>query len=119
MDGRPVSAQGNRRQSQRGIGRRRQLTIPEKDAEVSIIAESRYAASVPSTILRWQGREEFVIKPKLYVLSIGVNNYQDGDLTLRFAAKDAEDFAKSMERQKGAVSRCDGPGPHGLAGHER
>ncbi len=107
VDGRPVSAQRGIAVKAKGeLAEDVQLTIPEKDAEVSIIAENRYAASVPSTIrLRWQGKEEFVIKPKLYVLSIGVSNYQDRDLTLGFAAKDAEDFAKSMERQKGGLYR--------------
>jgi WD40 repeat protein len=48
---------------------------------------------------------EFVIKPKLYILAIGVSNYRDGELKLGFAAKDAGDFAKIMSRQKGELYR--------------
>jgi hypothetical protein len=110
VDGRPVSTRRGiaikgKDESQQEI----QVTIPERDAEVSIIAENRNAASEPSTIrLRWKGkavRDEFVVKPKLYVLAVGVGAYQDPSLKLGFAAKDARDFAKSMERQKGGLYR--------------
>lgn len=49
--------------------------------------------------------DDFVIKPKLYILAIGVSNYQDRELKLGFAAKDADDFAKIMSRQKGELYR--------------
>lgn len=48
---------------------------------------------------------DFVIKPKLYILAIGVSNYHDKELKLGFAAKDADDFAKTMSRQKGELYR--------------
>lgn len=110
VDGRPASTQRGLSIKSKGESTQRiQVVIPERDTEVSIIAENRYAASVPFTIrLRWQGKvikEEFVIKPKLYVLAIGVSNYEDRDLKLGFAAKDAKDFATSMERQKGGLYR--------------
>ncbi len=110
VDGRPVSTR--RGIAIKGKGEARQeirVTLPERDSEVSVIAENRNAASEPSTIrLRWKGkavRDEFVVKPKLYVLAIGVGAYQDPSLKLGFAAKDARDFAKSMERQKGGLYR--------------
>jgi WD40 repeat protein len=110
VDGRPVSAQRGLSIQAKGESTRQfQVTIPERDAEVSIIAENRYAASEPSTIrLRWQGKaagDGFVIKPKLYVLAIGVSSYNDRDLRLGFAAKDARDFARAMEKQKGGLYR--------------
>lgn len=110
VDGRPVSAQRGLSIKAKGESTREiQLTIPERDSEISIIAENRYAASEPSTIrLRWQGKaveKEFVIKPKLYVLAIGVSRYQDKDLRLGFASKDARDFARATERQKGGLYR--------------
>lgn len=49
--------------------------------------------------------DDFVIKPKLYILAIGVSNYRDKDLKLGFAAKDAEDFAGIMSRQRGELYR--------------
>ncbi len=83
--------------------------IPEKDTEISIIAENKYAASEPATVsLKWSGKvkeEEFTIKPKLYVLAIGVSKYENKDLTLQYAAKDAKDFAASLLQQKGGLYR--------------
>lgn len=107
VDGRPVSIQRGIAVKLKGeLTQELQVTVPERNAEISLVAENRYASSVPSTIrLRWQGQKEFVIKPKLYVLAVGVSQYKDSDLKLGFAAKDAEDFAKSMERQKGGLYR--------------
>jgi uncharacterized caspase-like protein len=57
--------------------------------------------------VKWAGRtqEEFVVKPRLYALTIGVGTYKDKSLTLRYPAKDAEDFAKALRRQKGGLYR--------------
>jgi len=81
------------------------VTVPERDFELSLIAENKYSASVPSTVrLYWAGKkEEFIGKPKLYILAIGVSKYKDESLRLRFAHKDAEDFVKEMTRQKGKL----------------
>jgi WD40 repeat protein len=117
VDGRPISAG-------RGIGVAKKevaakddgtkeiaVTIPEKDCEVSVIAENKYSASDPSTIrLRWRGaappqKDEFVIKPKLYVLAIGVSKYNDKDIQLKYAAKDARDFAAALKKQEGGLYR--------------
>jgi hypothetical protein len=85
------------------------VSIPEKDAEISIIAENRYAASEPATVsLKWAGKvkeDEFLIKPKLYILAVGVSKYEDKNLTLQFAAKDARDFAESFLGEKGGLYR--------------
>ncbi|MCX7965895.1 MAG: caspase family protein, partial [Syntrophorhabdaceae bacterium] len=81
------------------------ITIPGRDIELSLIAENRFAASVPSTVrLYWAGaKEEYIIKPKLYILAIGVSRYRDESLTLRFAHKDARDFTDTMLKQKGRL----------------
>ena len=85
------------------------VPIPEKDAEISIIAENKYTASEPATVsLKWSGKvkeDEFTIKPKLYVLAIGVSKYEDKNLTLQLAAKDARDFTESFLQQKGGLYR--------------
>jgi WD40 repeat protein len=108
IDGRPVS-------QQRGIGLKTQpgseeireatLTIPQRDCEISIIAENKYSASEPATVrVKWVGEsEEFVIKPKLYILSVGVSKYMDQSLKLQFASKDASDFAEVMKNQAGKL----------------
>ncbi len=89
----------------------RQITVsvPPRDTEISIIAENRFAPSVPSTIrLRWRGAAEsdsFVIQPRLYVLAVGVSQYSNPEYSLEFAAKDAADFAAAMASQKGLLYR--------------
>jgi uncharacterized caspase-like protein len=84
------------------------IIVPQQDCEVSVIAENRFAPSEPATVrLKWKGKQsdEFVVKPKLYVLAVGVSNYRENSLTLRFAAKDARDFAQAMQKQKGGLYR--------------
>jgi len=86
------------------------ITLPERDCEISLIAENRFAASEPATVrIFYRGKtektEEFVVKPNLYILAIGVSLYQDKNLTLQFAAKDARDFAQALEKQKGGLYR--------------
>ncbi len=110
VDGRPVATErGLKLVGKDSETRDLRVTVPERDAEISIIAENRYAASEPATVqVRWRGevkREEFQVLPKLYVLSIGVSDYKDKDLALKFAAKDAKDFAEAMLRQKGKLYR--------------
>ena len=110
VDGRPIEKDLGTKSAQKEQDiRTLNVTIPEKDIEVSIIAENRYAASEPATVsLKWSGKvkeDEFIIKPKLYVLSIGVSKYEDKNLTLGFAAKDAKDFAESFLKQKGGLYR--------------
>jgi hypothetical protein len=81
------------------------VTIPERDCEISVIAENRNGASEPATIrLHWLGKEQFVIQPKLYILAIGISAYPD-PFALHKAARDASDFVNTMERQKGRLYR--------------
>lgn len=106
VDGRP--SVGERILKQGAAGDTLRVTIPERDCEVAVIAENQFAASVPAVVrLRWRGRAvaaEFVVKPKLYVLAVGVSKYAHQDVQqLRFAAKDARDFAAALQRQKGGL----------------
>ena len=110
VDGRPIERGLEIKQTEKDQDiRTTKVTIPEKDAEIAIIAENKYAASEPARVtLKWSGKvkeDEFIIKPKLYVLSIGVSKYEDKNLTLEFAAKDAKDFAESLLKQKGGLYR--------------
>jgi WD40 repeat protein len=110
VDGRPIGRGLAIKEIQKDQGIQTTRTpIPEKDTEISIIAENKYAASEPATVsLKWRGKakeDEFTIKPKLYVLAIGVSKYEDKNLILQFAAKDAKDFADSLLKQKGGLYR--------------
>ena len=79
------------------------IEIPERDCDISMIAKNGYGTSVPANIrMKWTGNQnEIVFKPKLYVLAVGISKYKDKDLALQFAAKDANDFANIMLKQKG------------------
>ena len=112
IDGRPVT--DNRQLTQETASasgvRELKVSVPDHDSEVSIIAENKFAASVPATIrLKWRGSvpasDAFVIQPKLYVLAIGVSQYQNPAYSLKFAAKDAQDFANAAMIQKGLLYR--------------
>lgn len=93
------------------------VSIPENDCEISIIAENRYSASVPATVqVRWTGKrgigvvknatpEEPVGKPKLYLLAVGIGQYQKTVLRLAYPAKDARDFVGVLLRQKDKLYR--------------
>jgi WD40 repeat protein len=110
VDGRPIERGLTIKEIQKDQGiQATKVPIPEKDAEIAIIAENKYATSEPARVtLKWSGKvkeDEFIIKPKLYVLSIGVSKYEDKNLTLQFAAKDAKDFAESLLKQKGGLYR--------------
>lgn len=86
------------------------VTIPPRDCEVSLIAENKNAASEAATVrVKWQGATptttEFLVKPKLYVLAIGVSTYANPEFNLNYAAKDAKDFAAACAGQKGLLYR--------------
>jgi WD40 repeat protein len=115
VDGRPVSVARDlkvtaKAQAESDVQELR-VMIPERDAEIAILAENRYCASVPAVVrVKWAGRgpgqaDAFVIQPRLYILAIGVSQYQNKDLTLGFPAKDAQDFAAVLHSQKGRLYR--------------
>ncbi|MEW6162696.1 MAG: caspase family protein [Nitrospirota bacterium] len=114
VDGRPAATERGVRivGQEQGISddiKEMRIVIPERDSEIAIIAENRYSASEPAIArLKWAGvtkKEEFTIKPKLYVLAVGVSRYSDKNLTLGFAAKDAIDFASAIVKQKDGLYR--------------
>ena len=77
------------------------VTIPAKNCEISVVAvapdgtEQRASVSV-----KYAGHAQ-ANSTRLYVLAVGVSDYRDDSLDLKLAAKDAEDFAEAMLRQKG------------------
>ncbi|HEX5081611.1 MAG TPA: caspase family protein, partial [Blastocatellia bacterium] len=108
IDGRPAGVE-------RGVGARPQdgqtgeltVTVPSRDCEIALVAENQYASSVASVVrLRWRGAPEAVsIKPKLYVLAVGVSKYSNTSLNLNYPAKDARDFVETMRSQEGGLYR--------------
>ena len=109
VDGRPVeTSRGLKVVVKDGSEQSLTVTIPRRDCEVAIITENRNAASEPARVrLSWGGskEDEFTIQPRLYLLAVGVSSYKDKELTLKYAAKDARDFAAAMQKQKGGLYR--------------
>jgi hypothetical protein len=106
IDGRPVAEARGLKRKKQGTSGTITVTIPKRDCRISLIAENVHAASVPATIhLKWRGLTSagFVIKPKLYVLSIGVSRYEQAHLKLAYPAKDARDLATVFKKQEGSL----------------
>jgi WD40 repeat protein len=79
------------------------LTIPRRNSTVSVIAYNQNGAGVPAKVqVEWRGPGT---DPKLtlYVLAIGVSDYQDQKVQLHFAAKDAGDFEALAKSQEGGL----------------
>jgi uncharacterized caspase-like protein len=75
---------------------------------VHVFAENRFGVSTAAVVRVERGgataADSFQIQPRLYVLSIGVAEYAQPQIDkLRYAAKDARDFAAAMQRQRGRM----------------
>ena len=109
VDGRPMGATRRIQETATAADGTQTLdfTVPSRDCEVSVLAENKHGAGAPATIrLRWKGKApEDIIKPKLYVLGVGVSKYKNPDYKLDYAAKDAGDFVTAVQQQKGKIYR--------------
>uniref|UniRef100_UPI0040570104 caspase family protein n=1 Tax=Candidatus Electronema sp. TaxID=2698783 RepID=UPI0040570104 len=85
------------------------VTLPARDMTLSLIAENAESAmSPPAAItLRWQGGKD-ALKPVLYLLAVGVDEYDapeinlhEGKKYLKYASADARAFAALMMEQAG------------------
>jgi uncharacterized caspase-like protein len=78
------------------------VPVPPQDSEIQVFAENQHGLSTPATAQAGA----FQIQPKLYVLAVGVAQYQHKDISkLDLPAKDAHDFAAAMQRQQGRLYR--------------
>lgn len=93
------------------------VPVPPQDSEVELFAENKHGTSAPARVrVSWKGAVAakdspgvvagFQIKPKLYVLAVGVGNYKNPDIPkLDLSVKDARDFANAMQKQEGKLYR--------------
>ncbi len=87
------------------------VPISAQDSEIQLFAENKNGVSAPGTVrLAWKGvaaakGEMAQLKPKLYMLVVGVSKYEKKEYQLDFAAKDAVDFANALMLQKGRMYR--------------
>jgi len=105
IDGRPVENLRGLKKLSTTQYYSKTITIPEKDVSIQVLAENTHGWSEPATVkIKWKGRkQEDILKPTLYVLAIGVSDYQNNDYDLKYAAKDARDFTDVMRNQKGGL----------------
>jgi WD40 repeat protein len=82
------------------------IPIPQQNTEIGLIAYTNSGASEVTRVkVVWDGAAADMFKPKLYAVIIGVSAYDNKDLTLKYAAQDATDFAKALDAQKGGMYR--------------
>lgn len=80
------------------------LALPPRDCVVSVTADSEVGPSAPAQLrLRARGAAAKLALPTLWVLSIGVSDYARPELRLRYPAKDAQDLAALLGKQKGSL----------------
>ncbi len=114
IDGRPApQPRGVVRTDVAATGEVRHVTVavPAQDVELALVARAGVLASEPARVrLVYAGRapagrpvEANVLKPKLYVLAVGVADYVDPNLRLGLAGKDAIDFGAAMQAQQGGL----------------
>jgi WD40 repeat protein len=93
-------------------GYRGVVTVPlagwlqSEEAIIALIAEGRRASDPAQVKLRWvsQAVHAEIAKPTLFVLAIGVSQYErNPPRNLQYASKDAADVVEILQRQKGGL----------------
>jgi len=86
--------------------------LVEECVEIEAIAGeneiSLTAFNAPNTVQSFLGTAKFVstvkqTEPHLYILSVGIDKYRDASINLKFAAKDAEDFAGKLSAKVNTI----------------
>lgn len=82
------------------------VDLPHEDAMVQIVAANRWGNSVPVLVrVRYAGKPATTAQGKrvLHLLAIGVSDYDNPRYRLGLAAKDARDFGRLLEGQRGGL----------------
>ena len=93
------------------LGEKRMITVNvlEGESEISVLTKNNSGYSEPATIRVIYGKapereqEESVMRPRLFLLAVGVSRHGNRMLDLRFPAKDARDFSALFEKQRGVL----------------
>ncbi|RYC66871.1 caspase family protein [Spirosoma sordidisoli] len=81
------------------------LTTGDNELEILVRNADGEVSSEKRTVTYQPARTEELFKPTLYVLTIGVSSYQETQLNLRFAHRDAEALATAFSKQSGGLFR--------------
>jgi uncharacterized caspase-like protein len=89
------------------VGTEIRIDLAPVDSDVQVFAENRHGISVPTVVLVRRGTAAAAAparQPRLYALAVGVGQYAHKEIgSLAFAAKDARDFAATVQRQQGRL----------------
>lgn len=81
-----------------------QLVVPRRDVVITIVAQVDGSASAKAELRVRQAA--FETRPVLHVLSVGVGDYRDPDISrLRYPAKDARDLIQVLQGQRDGLYR--------------
>ena len=104
------------------------ISLPAQDVELMLFSDNRNGYSTPAVVrLKWAGGAvaaggtapiasarptlgaadavEAALRPALYVLAVGISKYQNTNIQLAFASKDASDFANVFKLQEKLLYR--------------
>ncbi|MEY3480295.1 MAG: hypothetical protein RIQ71_1070 [Verrucomicrobiota bacterium] len=77
------------------------ISIPGKNCEIVILAKAQDGTEHKASVRVVYNGKAQEASSRLYVLAVGISDYIDERLKLKLAAKDAEDFAEAILRQRG------------------
>lgn len=104
IDGRPLETRAAEAVPDENEVNTVDVAIPQRDVEIGLIARTKTGASEVKIVkVKWDGAFAELLKPKLYAVVVGVSGYKDSELKLKYAAKDAHDFAEALKRQEGGI----------------
>jgi WD40 repeat protein len=99
----------NKQLSGRKAGLEQCIQLTDRENTISVIAANRFGQSDPESIrVTWKQKKkqnQDIFKPALYVLSIGISEYEDSSLNLDVAHKDAIAVTQIFEQQQGKLFR--------------
>ncbi|HUR43908.1 MAG TPA: caspase family protein [Aestuariivirga sp.] len=102
IDGRPVTPRSVVGVDETTDSKVLTLSVPPRDSEVTLIAYIDDQPGVPVSMpIKWKGQVQIQKKPRLFALLVGISDYDNADLKLRYAAKDASDLAALLQKQEG------------------
>lgn len=107
VNGRPVSLERSIKDVSIDIHKIK-VNIPQEDCTITLLVENENGTSPEANLyVKWNlsenSKKEDKIKPNLYILAIGISNYDKEEYKLTFAAKDADDFSSAVQKQKGKL----------------
>jgi len=109
VNGRPALAKGivrDRASADLRTSFSQQVTLLPGANQISVLAANTASTSAPATVkVTYQASQPEVIRPNLYLLSIGISKYTRKNLDLQYADVDAKAFAAAWESQASHVYR--------------